>query len=162
MQYELRDYAAAKQSYEQALAICRKSLPPDHPHIATSLNNLGTCSTSCGSMRRPSRAMSRRWRSAASPCLRTTPIIADSLNNLGNVQSALREYAAAKQSHEQALAIRRKSLPPDHPDIAQSLNNLGNVQYALRDYAAAKQSHEQAWRSAASPCLRTTPISPTV
>ena len=41
MQYELREYAAAKQSHEQALAIRRKSLPPDHPDIATSLNNLG-------------------------------------------------------------------------------------------------------------------------
>ena len=30
-----------KQSYEQALAIFRKSLPPDHPDIASSLNNLG-------------------------------------------------------------------------------------------------------------------------
>ena len=58
--------------------------------------------------------MSRRWRSAASPCLRTTPI-AQSLNNLGNVQSGLREYAAAKQSHEQALAIRRKSCPRTTP-----------------------------------------------
>ena len=41
MQSELREYAAAKQSHEQALAICRKSLPPDHPDIATVLNNLG-------------------------------------------------------------------------------------------------------------------------
>ena len=41
MQSALREYAAAKQSHEQALAICRKSLPPDHPDIATSLNNLG-------------------------------------------------------------------------------------------------------------------------
>ena len=31
----LREYAAAKQSYEEALAIRRKSLPPDHPDIAT-------------------------------------------------------------------------------------------------------------------------------
>ena len=30
-----------RQSHEQALAIRRKSLPPDHPDIAHSLNNLG-------------------------------------------------------------------------------------------------------------------------
>ena len=41
MQSELREYAAAKQSHEEALAIRRKSLPPDHPHIAFSLRNLG-------------------------------------------------------------------------------------------------------------------------
>ena len=116
----MREYAAAKQSHEQALAIRRKALPPDHPDIA------------------------------------------QSLNNLGEVQRELREYAAAKQSDEQALAIFRKALPQDHPVIATSLNNLGNVQHELREYAAAKQSHEEAWRSAASPCLRTTPISPSV
>ena len=41
VQVELREYAAAKQSHEQALAIRRKALPPDHPDIASSLNNLG-------------------------------------------------------------------------------------------------------------------------
>ena len=30
-----------RQSHEEALAIRRKSLPPDHPDIAYSLNNLG-------------------------------------------------------------------------------------------------------------------------
>ena len=41
VQDALREYAAAKQSHEQALAIRRKSLPPDHPDIAFSLRNLG-------------------------------------------------------------------------------------------------------------------------
>ena len=95
-------------------------------------------------MRRPSRAMSRRWPSSARPCPPDHPLIASSLNNLGNVQSELREYGAAQRSHEQALAILRKALPPDHPEIAQSLNNLGTVQYELREYGAAKRSHEQA------------------
>ena len=30
-----------RQSHEEALAIRRKSLPPDHPDIAASLDNLG-------------------------------------------------------------------------------------------------------------------------
>ena len=44
----MREYAAAKQSHEQALAILRKSLPPDHPHIAFSLRNLGLQSLKSG------------------------------------------------------------------------------------------------------------------
>ena len=144
VQSELREYAAAKQSHEQALAICRKSLPPDHPDIATSLNNLGNVQYEL----REYAAAKQSHEQALAICRKSLPPdhpdIADSLNNLGNVQYELREYAAAKQSHEQALAICRKSLPPDHPDIANSLNNLGNVQYELREYAAAKQSHEQA------------------
>ena len=48
MQDELRDYAGAKRSHEEALAIRRKSLPPDHPGIATSLQNLGYLSLRSG------------------------------------------------------------------------------------------------------------------
>ena len=120
MQYELREYAAAKQSHEQALAIRRKSLPPDHPDIATSLNNLG------------------------------------------NVQYELREYAAAKQSHEQALAIRRKSLPAGPPGYRPSLNNLGSCSTRCGSMRRPSRAMSRRWPSAASPCLRTTPISPKV
>ena len=144
VQSKLREYAAAKQSLEQALAIRRKSLPPDHPDIAGTLNNLGLVQSAL----RQYAAAKQSHEQALAICRKSLPPdhpdIAQSLNNLGLVQSALREYAAAKQSHEQALAICRKSLPPDHPDIATSLNNLGMVQSALREYAAAKQSHEQA------------------
>ena len=125
MQYELREYAAAKQSHEEALAICRKSLPPDHPDIASSLNNLGIVQDDL----REYAAAKQSYEEALAIFRKSLPPdhpdIAHSLNNLGVVQSALREYAAAKQSHEQALAIRRKSLPPDHPNIALSLQNLG-------------------------------------
>ena len=144
VQYELREYAAAKQSYEQALAIFRKSLPPDHPDIASSLNNLGNVQAALREYAAAKQSYEQALAIRRKSLPPDHPDIAQSLNNLGNVQDELREYAAAKQSHEQALAIRRKSLPPDHPDIAQSLNNLGNVQDELREYAAAKQSHEQA------------------
>ena len=125
MQYELREYAAAKQSHEQALAIRRKSLPPDHPDIATSLNNLGVVQYElreyAAAKQSHEEALAIRRKSLPPD----HPDIANSLNNLGNVQYELREYAAAKQSYEEALAIFRKSLPKDHPDIAFSLRNLG-------------------------------------
>ena len=156
------DAGGAKEANERALAIRRKVLPGNHPDLGRSLNNLGLAESSLGNKRRARELLEetvRLWRSSLES---SNPLTAMGLTNLGNVQSALREYAVAKQSHEQALAIRRKSLPPDHLDIATSLTNLGLVQSALREYAAAKQSHEQAWPSAASPCLRTTPISPEV
>ncbi|MGO9601277.1 MAG: CHAT domain-containing protein [Isosphaeraceae bacterium] len=44
VQEDLRDYAGAKQSFEQALTICRNALPKGHPLIAFSLNNFGCVS----------------------------------------------------------------------------------------------------------------------
>ena len=162
VQHKLREYAAAKQSNQDALAIFRKSLPPDHPDIATSLTNLGLVQDELREY-----AAAKQSHEQALAIVRKSlppghPHIARILHNLGMVQSKLREYAAAKQSYQDALAIFRKSLPPDHPLIAHSLNNLGNVQDELRDYAGAKQATRRRWRSAASPCLRTTPISPEV
>ena len=203
VQSELREYAAARKSYEEALAIRRKALPQDHPDIADSLNNLGIvqCDLREYAAARKSHEEALAIRRKALP--KDHPDIAQSLNNLGIVQSDLRDYAAARKSHEEALAIRRKALPKDHPDIAESLNNLGHVQCDLREYAAARKSHEEAlairrkalpkdhpdiahslnnlgnvqttcgttrrrgratrrrWPSAARPCPRTTPTSPT-
>ena len=76
MQYRLREYAAAKQCYQEAWRSIGD--PPQVPAFRTTplsppvCTTWGWCRTSCGSMRRRSRAMSRRWRSAASPCLPTT------------------------------------------------------------------------------------------
>jgi CHAT domain-containing protein len=119
------DAGGAKQSYEQALAIRRKSLPLDHPLIAYSLNNLGMVQSELREYAAAKQSHEQAlviFRKSLSP---DHPDIAHSLNNLGIVQSDLREYAAAKQSHEQALAICRKSLPPNPLDIAFSLLNLG-------------------------------------
>ena len=131
VQYALRDYAGARASFEQALGIRRKALPPDHPDIADEPEQPGgRAGTRCGTTRGRGRATSRPWASAARPCLRTTPTSPQSLNNLGAVQDALRDYAGARASHEQALGICRKALPPGHPDIAESLNNLGLIDVA--------------------------------
>ena len=73
VQYNLREYAAAKQRHEEALAIRRNSLPPDHPDIATSLNNLGLVQNDlrdyAGAKQRHEEALAIR----RNPCLRTTP-----------------------------------------------------------------------------------------
>ena len=86
MQYELREYAAAKQSYEEALAIRRKSLPPDHPDIATSLNNLGIVQYELREYAAAKQSHEQAlaiFRKALPP---DHPDIANSLNNLGDVQ----------------------------------------------------------------------------
>ena len=113
------------RAIEQALAIRRKSLPPDHPDIAYSLGNLGNVQDELreyAAAKQSYEQVLAIFRKSLPP---DHPDIARSLICLGNVQSALREYAAAKQSYEEALAICRKSLPPDPLLIAFSLRGLG-------------------------------------
>ncbi|CAF4303304.1 unnamed protein product, partial [Rotaria sordida] len=35
------EYSKALSSYEQSLEICKVALPPNHPDLATSYNNIG-------------------------------------------------------------------------------------------------------------------------
>jgi CHAT domain-containing protein/Tfp pilus assembly protein PilF len=142
--YKQGNLKGCKETTEQALALRRKVLPPEHPDIAASLNNLGVVQSDLGDYAAARRSHEEALAMRRKALPKDNPYIAASLNNLGIVQHDLRDYAAARRSHEQALAIRRKALPKDHPDIAMSLNNLGVVQHELRDYAAARRSHEQA------------------
>ena len=51
-----------------------KALGPDHPDVATSLNNLAALYTPKASTRRPSRSTSARWRSRRRPSARIIPM----------------------------------------------------------------------------------------
>ena len=68
------DYAEARPLYERALAIPEKALGPDHPDVATSLNNLAVAAPGPGATtRRRARSASARSRSGRRPSARTTP-----------------------------------------------------------------------------------------
>ena len=65
--------AEARPLPERALAITEAAYGPDHPDVATDLNNLaGSCRT-WGSRRRPGRCQNGRWPSTRRPTARTTP-----------------------------------------------------------------------------------------
>ena len=144
MQSHLREYAAAKKSHEEALAIRRKALPKDHPDIAVSLNNLGVVQQDLREYAAAKASYEEALAIYRKALPKDHPDIATSLDHLGDVRQQprgarhrrsqpsfaspslttwgragdLREYAAAKKSHEEALAIFRKALPKDHPGIA--------------------------------------------
>ena len=58
---------------QRALAIWEKALGPDHPEVATSLNNLAGLYRPRASTPRPSRSTSAPWRSGRRPSARTIP-----------------------------------------------------------------------------------------
>ena len=143
-QIELGDYAGAKRSDEEALAILRKILPPEHPDIALCLTGLGRVQAELRNYAGARKDLEEALLICRKALPPDHPLTAQVLNSLGIVHWNLRDYARARQRHEEALAIRRKSLPSDHPDIAASLAGLGNVQSALREYAAAVGNYEEA------------------
>ncbi len=65
-------YAEAEPLYKRSLAIREKALGPDHPDVATALNNLAELYKDRAATPRPSRSTSGRWRSTRR---RSGPII---------------------------------------------------------------------------------------
>ena len=85
VQYDLREYAAAKKSDEEALAIYRKALPKDHPDIATSLNNLGNVQDNLREYAAAKKSYEEALAIFRKALPKDHPDTATSLNNLGPV-----------------------------------------------------------------------------
>jgi tetratricopeptide (TPR) repeat protein len=132
------------------VAIRRKALPPEHPDLAQSLDNLGLLFQKRGEYARArpylEEALAIRGR-ALGPAGHSD--IARSLGNLGLLLQNQGEYAKALPYYERALAMRERLYPearfPDgHPDLAASLDNLGLLLQNQGEYAKALPYYERA------------------
>ena len=134
----LGSYAEAEPLYEQVLEILKKLYWPEHPAVATSLNNLAALYTD---QRKYAKAEPLHRRALAirekhlSP---EHPDIAQSRNNLAYLYEAQGRYAEAEPLYKKALETHEKHLPPGHPNLATSLNNLAMLYHVLGEYAKAE------------------------
>jgi CHAT domain-containing protein len=135
---------AARQHYEEALAIYRKALPKDHPDIAGSLHNLGIVLGALGELPAARQHYEEALAIFRKALPKDHPAIAHSLAGLGTVLYAQGELPAARQHYEEALAIFRQALPPDHPDQRFGLWQLFRIHWdegQLREALQALQEY---------------------
>jgi tetratricopeptide (TPR) repeat protein len=119
------------------LAIREKAFGPDHPDVATSLNDLANLHLDQG---RHADAEPLYKRSLA--ILEKTlgpdhPHIATSLDNLALVYTDEGRYADAESLYKQLLPIQEHALGPSHPRVARSLNDLAWLYVKEGRYADA-------------------------
>jgi Tfp pilus assembly protein PilF len=154
--YELRHLEAARDSYREALAICRglASRRPNvyRPLVAKALNNLGAVQHALNDPEAARASYDKALTAYPALALQRPdvyrPDVAMTLNNLGIVQLDLHDLEAARHSFQEALAAYRElaACQPDayRPDVAMTLNNLGAAQRALNDPEAARASYDEA------------------
>ncbi|MBI5305052.1 MAG: toll/interleukin-1 receptor domain-containing protein [Chloroflexi bacterium] len=136
--------AEAKQLFERALAIDKATLGPNHPNVATAVNNLGSALIDLGDLPAARQCFERALAIDVAVFGPNHPNVARDVNNLGMVLKDLGDLPAARQRFERALAIDEAIFGPNHPDIATVVNNLGGVNYDLGDLPAARQCLERA------------------
>jgi hypothetical protein len=110
---------------------------PDHPTVATALNNLAEALRGLG---HPDQAQPLYERALAideAAYGPDHPTVAIILNNLAEALRGLGHPDQAQPLYERALAIDEAAHGPDHPEVAATLNNLAG---ALRDLGHPDQA----------------------
>ena len=123
---------------QQALAIGRRTLGPDHERIALSLNALGVVQRQLGHIKeaepllRESLAMRRRLFGNVHPDVAVT------LVELSRVLRDRGRGAEAEPLAREALAIRQQVFGQEHRETATSKNELGGILLDRGDLAGAE------------------------
>ncbi|HUU46892.1 MAG TPA: FxSxx-COOH system tetratricopeptide repeat protein [Acidobacteriota bacterium] len=133
----------AKDSLRRAVVFVEKAYGPDHPDVATAINNMGEVLRDFGD---PADAMLHCKRALAidekayGP---DHPDVGRDVNNLGLALLALDDLPGAKECLDRALVIIEKAQGPDHPMLAAVVINVGEVLRRSGDLAGAKECVER-------------------
>jgi tetratricopeptide (TPR) repeat protein len=134
----------AKALEERALAIDEAAYGPDHPNVASRLNNLALTLQALGQPE-AARPLQERALAIDEAAHRPDhPDVAIRLNNLAQILQDLGQLEAARPLQERALAIDETAHGPDHPDVARDLSNLAAILKDLGQPEAARPLQERA------------------
>jgi tetratricopeptide (TPR) repeat protein len=136
--YYLWEPQLALKQYDRALFLREQQLGPDHPDVATLLNQMGMLYDGMGQYAQAESCYLRSLKIEEDRLGNDDLSVADSLNNLGTVYYRTGQYAKAEPLFVRSLNIRERKLPDNHADRADSLNNLANLYRAIGQYARAE------------------------
>jgi len=118
------DYVGAEPQFRRALEILQTSLGPDHPQVATALNNLASLLQDTNRLA-DAEPLFRRALAIDEPSLGPNhPSVATRLNNLALLLKDTNRLADAEPLFRRALEILQTSLGPDHPNTRTCQRNL--------------------------------------
>ena len=142
--YQAGRYGEAIPFYEKALQLSEREFGPEHPKVATSLNNLALLYDAQGRYGDAEPLYKRSLAIREKALGPDHPNVATSLTNLAELYRAQGRYADAEPLYKRALAINEKALGPEHPDVATSLNNLALLYQAQGRYGDAEPLYKRA------------------
>ncbi|CAF4091000.1 unnamed protein product [Adineta steineri] len=138
------DYKKAIWYYEQGIEIEQKTLPSNHPNLATSYNNIGIAYYKMGEYSKALSSHEKALEIYQKTLPSNHPLLANSYNNIGFVYDNMGEHSKALSFYEKALEMRQKTLPSNHPDLAGSYSNIGSVFEKMGEYSKALSYFEKA------------------
>lgn len=132
-----KQHKAALADFEDALTLQRERLGPEHPEVASTLNNLGVVLTH---LDQPAEAVARYEESLAlhealeGP---NHPNVALAANNLAVALANLGRAREAREASRRALSIRREALGAAHPETLRSVQQLATLEVGMQELESA-------------------------
>jgi len=141
---ELGKFAEAEPLMRRELASDEASYGPDHPTVATDLNDLAKLLEATNRLAEAEPLMRRALAIYEKSVGLDRPSVATALNNLAALLKATNRLAEAEPLFRRALAIAEASHGPDNPDVAIDINNLANLLAATNRPAEAEPLYRRA------------------
>ena len=130
--------------YEEMQQILEVNLGPEHPSVATTLNNLAALYESMGEYEKALPLYKRALEISEKVLGPEHPSVATTLNNLAVLYKSMGEYEKALPLYKRALETREKVLGPEHPSVATTLNNLAGLYESMGEYEKALPLYKRA------------------
>jgi CHAT domain-containing protein/Tfp pilus assembly protein PilF len=128
------------------LRVAEATFGPEHPNVATSLNNLALLYDEQGKYAEAEPLYQRALRIYEKALGLKHRNVATSLLNLAALYRDQGKYAEAEPLYQRALRIYEKALGAEHPAVATSLNSLALLYGNQGKYAEAEPLHQRALR----------------
>ena len=138
------EYVSAELLYRRALAIAERSLGPDHPNVAASLNNLAQLLQTTNRLTEVEPLMRRALEIEERSLGPDHPNVAIYLNNLAGLLNDTNRLADAEPLMRRALAIDEHRFGSHHPAVATNLSNLAGLLQDTNRLADAESMYRRA------------------
>jgi tetratricopeptide (TPR) repeat protein len=138
------EYHAAREAFEQNVAVVEATYDPDDVRVAKALSDLGAALLRTGDLHRARERLESALSILQAAYGAGHPEVAKTLLNLGGVLSQIGDLEGARERLESALAIVEADARQDQREVARILDNLGFVLRDLGDLRVARQYHERA------------------
>lgn len=131
-------YAEAAAVARRALRLAETAFAPEHPALATSLNNVAMIDAALGRYAEAEPLYRRALAIYEKSLGAEHPEVGLALSNLAWLHATRGRHAEAERLYKRSLAIYEKARGPDDPDVALTLNNLAALDDTLGRYAQAE------------------------
>jgi len=125
--FTLAEYPKAEPLLRRAVQSDEKSYGPDHPKVATGLNNLAALLQETNRLSKAEPFMRRALAIDEKSYGPDHPTVARDLNNLATLLYTTNRLSEAEPLMRRALEINENSVGPDYPKVAAALNNLAQL-----------------------------------